>query len=1091
MRNPLIVLTSLVTVAAVALGFLLTSNTGLRWIVDRALARSGLALEIEVVEGRLLGPVTLSGIAFQDPESGASVHMERVRLEWRARALLGGLLHVTRLHAAGIDYRQGASAGSPAAPEPRLEFPALPLAVQLDRFSIESAALTLGTGEPLRIRRASLRGALDGESILLDELAVDAERYAASSGRLRLETSAPWTLAARLDWSANPPGLASFSGSMQATGSLEKGLVPEIELREPFIASVKGRLAGGFSSPRWRLDGVVPKAVALNRLTPDWPAVTLQGRMEAHGDTTRARLQPDILLSFRDTRATLSGEVSVSLEELVVTQARLGRPGAADTVDFSGRVGLAGSLPFSLQGSWQSLHGPAAAPWASPAGEFRASGDATGLNVELSGMLAPPGDGEPAPLALRVKASGPRDSLTIAAEARLPYLAYAGMAATELAAEFDFHAPGAGSSTAHIKVSSLTFDGQRVSGLEARASGSVAEHQVSLSGRLEQAALAASADGAYADGGWRGTLREVSLDSNLPRLPGRWRLAAPAGLAWSGGETRAEEICLRRAAASICATAQAGGGQDWTLTGKVSALPLRWLAAADDQPVDIEGNLAARLSLGNRGDGIRGDGEIRVDQATVRWRGEDPVTTRYRGLRLDASLDPARLHMEGGGSMDGGGVIRAELTTGQPLAADGPLAGRLSADLPSLRIINAAAPQLGLNRGALKVELSVAGRRAAPRFEGQATIEGASMTIQPLGMVIRDLTLRVTSEDARRLELTARAMAGDGPLQADGFIEWPVAGGWRGELALRGEQARLVSLPRALIEGSPDLRVRVDESGGTVEGRIKVPRAELTPDAGRPSVTLSDDFVVLGDDPGPAAANPMDWHARVRIELGNDVRFKGYGLSARLTGSLELDAPPRQPARASGQVDIEDGRYELYGRGFDIKRGRVIYAGGPLDSPGIDLQVERRAGEVTVSLAVSGPLREPELTLSSTPAMSETDRMSYLLLGRPAAQASEAEAGLLLRAAASLVPGGPRGVPAYIQSTLKLDTLEVHSDSADSEGAALVLGKYLSPRLYLSYVAGLQTAVDVFRVRYDLARHWLLQAQSSAQGSGGDILFTW
>lgn len=117
--------------------------------------------------------------------------------------------------------------------------------------------------------------------------------------------------------------------------------------------------------------------------------------------------------------------------------------------------------------------------------------------------------------------------------------------------------------------------------------------------------------------------------------------------------------------------------------------------------------------------------------------------------------------------------------------------------------------------------------------------------------------------------------------------------------------------------------------------------------------------------------------------------------------------------------------------------------------------------------------------------------MSYLLLGRPASQASEAEAGLLLQAAASLVPGGAQGVPAYIQSTLGLDTLEVQSDTADTEGAAVVLGKYLSPRLYVSYVAGVQSAVNVFRVRYDLARHWLLRAESSVQGSGGDLLFTW
>jgi translocation and assembly module TamB len=125
--------------------------------------------------------------------------------------------------------------------------------------------------------------------------------------------------------------------------------------------------------------------------------------------------------------------------------------------------------------------------------------------------------------------------------------------------------------------------------------------------------------------------------------------------------------------------------------------------------------------------------------------------------------------------------------------------------------------------------------------------------------------------------------------------------------------------------------------------------------------------------------------------------------------------------------------------------------------------------------------------------MSDTDKMSYLLLGRPASEASGAEAGLLLQAAASLIPGGGGGaVQSQIQSTLGLDTLELRAESQEAEGAAVELGKYLAPDLYVSYIAGLQQqAVDIFRVRYDLARHWLLQAESTTRGSGADLLFTW
>jgi translocation and assembly module TamB len=235
----------------------------------------------------------------------------------------------------------------------------------------------------------------------------------------------------------------------------------------------------------------------------------------------------------------------------------------------------------------------------------------------------------------------------------------------------------------------------------------------------------------------------------------------------------------------------------------------------------------------------------------------------------------------------------------------------------------------------------------------------------------------------------------------------------------------------------------------------------------------------------------MGWHVNMNVDLGDKVHLKGYGLEGRLAGSLGLDAPPRQPTRATGSVEIREGRYELYGTKFDIQRGRLVYTGGPIDDPGIDVQVGREVRDVSVTLAATGPLTDPDLSMTSTPAMSDTDKMSYLLLGRPSSEASGAELGVLVRAAASLIPGGGSDVQGRIRSTLGLDTLELRADSPNGEGASVELGKYLSPRLYVSYVSGFQQAVDVFRVHYDLARHWLLRAESSSRESSGDLLLTW
>ena len=54
---------------------------------------------------------------------------------------------------------------------------------------------------------------------------------------------------------------------------------------------------------------------------------------------------------------------------------------------------------------------------------------------------------------------------------------------------------------------------------------------------------------------------------------------------------------------------------------------------------------------------------------------------------------------------------------------------------------------------------------------------------------------------------------------------------------------------------------------------------------------------------------------------------------------------------------------------------------------------------------------------------------------------------------------------------------------------ALILGKHLSPRLYINYSIGLFDSASVFRLRYQLTRHWSVEAQSGT-ATGGDILYS-
>ena len=56
--------------------------------------------------------------------------------------------------------------------------------------------------------------------------------------------------------------------------------------------------------------------------------------------------------------------------------------------------------------------------------------------------------------------------------------------------------------------------------------------------------------------------------------------------------------------------------------------------------------------------------------------------------------------------------------------------------------------------------------------------------------------------------------------------------------------------------------------------------------------------------------------------------------------------------------------------------------------------------------------------------------------------------------------------------------------------ASVVVGKYLSPRLYVTYGLGLFEPVSTFKIRYLLSREWSLQAEQSGTATGADILYS-
>ena len=162
-----------------------------------------------------------------------------------------------------------------------------------------------------------------------------------------------------------------------------------------------------------------------------------------------------------------------------------------------------------------------------------------------------------------------------------------------------------------------------------------------------------------------------------------------------------------------------------------------------------------------------------------------------------------------------------------------------------------------------------------------------------------------------------------------------------------------------------------------------------------------------------------------------------------------------------------------------------MFIGGPVANPGLDIRASRHIGEQTVGVLARGPAENPVLELFAEPALSTADTLAYLTLGKPVNDLAENEQGIVNRASDQVALSGGNLIAAQLGRRLGLDETSIEGTL---DNASLVLGKYLSPRLYVSYGIGLAQATDFLKLRFQLSRRWSLQGESGVTSSA-DLVY--
>ena len=202
---------------------------------------------------------------------------------------------------------------------------------------------------------------------------------------------------------------------------------------------------------------------------------------------------------------------------------------------------------------------------------------------------------------------------------------------------------------------------------------------------------------------------------------------------------------------------------------------------------------------------------------------------------------------------------------------------------------------------------------------------------------------------------------------------------------------------------------------------------------------------------------------------------------------MQIVDHPEKPTIGEGDLEVKEGTFSIYGRQLNIVRGRLLYSGSPLDSPGIEVRAENTTGKITTGIEVSGFLREPDISFYSTPTMPESEIVQRLLMNSSLVGSSD-DKGFVGSVTSDTGLDTITSAVQSIKEDLKVDDVKIETGE-DVDDISLVIGTWLTPRLYVSYGKNLLIESGSFRTRYLLGYGFSMETESGATDNGFDLMY--
>lgn len=613
--------------------------------------------------------------------------------------------------------------------------------------------------------------------------------------------------------------------------------------------------------------------------------------------------------------------------------------------------------------------------------------------------------------------------------------------------------------------------------------------------------------GRFGQDGTRTTVTLEQLSASL--MDEEINLLQPGTVVYDQNLIEVTGLSLSAAGAKINADAKLN---DQSISADIRAEQVDLALFTPFVPEIPQGDLSADLNLSGTRSDPAGRFEVRIDDL----RHPEAKNGTTSTLTLDGTLNRGLLDVNG--RLSGATKQDMELAAKLPLRIDPdslavdvpqnePISGSLQwrGDLAEIWQIAARADDQLSGPG--EINMTASGTLDQPRLDGQVTITSGSYENFASGTLLKDLNVEVLL-DGEELTLArfSATDAGKGSLSAKGGATLDPDRDFPYQLEANLSSARLVRRDDVTASTSGDLTLEGTAKEASLTGQMTTDRIEIALESSMPSNVVDLEVVEINStepqngldengetqesDEPPALQLALD----IKINMPRRVFVRGHGLDSEWSGDLRVFGTADKP-RIEGTIELVRGQVSQAGLTLTLSRGVITFTGSEDINPLLDIEATNKSAELTATVRIIGTAKDPEVELSSVPAVPEDEIVAHLMFGKGANSLSTFEQVQVAAAVARLTGKGDGGpdIMENLRSALGFDVLRLSTvgEGTDTKSAVTV-GKYVTDDVFLGVTQGATADSSSVGVEVELTPNISLESEMGETGDTNlGVRFHW